>query len=274
MIIFKILSFITEIFEALGGDLMKNIHIRDIVIGQGKPKICIPIVATDIEEAKVQATEIMTYPVDVVELRADFLDKCFDIEYTIHVIKAINDIISVPLIYTFRTKKEGGEKEVSCDDYVSLIKKVLESGTVDLIDVEMFTGDEIVSALTKYAHKCGARVIVSNHEFTKTPIKIDLILRLVKMQTLGADIAKIAVMPKNKMDVLTLLEATAEAYEEYMDIPIVTMSMGKYGMISRMTGEVFGSCITFGCVGKPSAPGQIEANRLSTALDIIHRQIQ
>ena len=253
---------------------MKNIHIKDIVIGQGKPKICVPIVANDIEEAKAQAADIMTYPVDIVELRADFLEKCFDIEYTIEVINSINDIISVPLIYTFRTHKEGGEKEISIENYISLIKGVLESGTVDLIDIEMFTGDEIVSELTKYAHKCGVRAIVSNHEFTKTPLKIDLILRLVKMQTLGADIAKIAVMPKNKNDVLTLLEATAEAHEEYMDIPIVTMSMGKYGMISRMTGEVFGSTMTFGCVGKASAPGQIEANRLSTALDIIHRQIQ
>ena len=253
---------------------MKNIHIKDIIIGQGKPKICIPIVATDIEEARKQATEIMTYPVDIVEIRADFLEKCFEVEYTLEVIKAVNEIISVPVIYTFRTKNEGGEKSISRDDYINLIKKVLESGIVDLVDVELFTGDEFVTDLIKYAHKCGVRVIVSNHEFGRTPIKIDLILRLVKMQTLGADIAKIAVMPKNKSDVLTLLDATAEAYEQYMEIPIVTMSMGKDGMISRMTGEVFGSCMTFGCVGKTSAPGQIEANRLATALDIIHRQIK
>lgn len=253
---------------------MKNVHIKDIVIGQGKPKICIPIVANDIEEAKKQATNIMTYPVDVIEFRADFFDKCFDTEYTIEAIKEVNNIISVPIIYTFRTGKEGGEKEISSDNYVNLIKKVLESGTVDLIDVEMFVGDEIVSELIKYANEYGVKVIMSNHDFTKTPMKKELVERLVKMQKLGADIAKIAVMPNNKMDVLTLLEATVEAYEEHMDIPIVTMSMGKYGMISRMTGEVFGSAITFGCVGKASAPGQIEVNSLDNALNIIHRQIQ
>lgn len=253
---------------------MKNIHIKDIVIGQGKPKICIPIVANDIEEAKKQATNIMTYPVDVIEFRADFFDKCFDTEYTIEAIKEVNNIISVPIIYTFRTGKEGGEKEISSDDYVNLIKRVLESGTVDLVDIEMFAGDEIVSELIKYANEYGVKVIMSNHDFNKTPMKKELIKRLVKMQKLGADIAKVAVMPNNKMDVLTLLEATTEAYEEHMDIPIVTMSMGKYGMISRMTGEVFGSAITFGCVGKSSAPGQIEVNNLDTALDIIHRQIQ
>lgn len=253
---------------------MKNVHIKDIVIGQGKPKICIPIVANDIEEAKKQATNIMNYPVDVIEFRADFFDKCFDTEYTIEAIKEVNNIISVPIIYTFRTGKEGGEKEIYSDDYVNLIKRVLESGTVDLVDIEMFTGDEIVSELIKYANEYGVKVIMSNHDFTKTPIKKELIERLVKMQKLGADIAKIAVMPNNKMDVLTLLEATVEAYEEHMDIPIVTMSMGKYGMISRITGEVFGSAITFGCVGKASAPGQIEVNSLDNALDIIHRQIQ
>ena len=253
---------------------MKNICIKDIVIGQGRPKICIPIVANDIEEAKKQAAEIITYPADLIEFRADFLEKCFDVEYTIEVIKEVNNIISNPIIYTFRTGKEGGEKEISSDNYVNLIKRVLESGTIDLIDIEMFMGDEIVSDLIKEAHECGVKVIMSNHEFTKTPIKKELIGRLVKMQKLGADIAKIAVMPNNKMEVLTLLEATVEAYEEHMDIPIVTMSMGKYGMISRMAGEVFGSAITFGCVGKTSAPGQIEVNNLDTALEMIHRQIQ
>lgn len=252
---------------------MKNIHLKNIVIGEGKPKICIPIVATDITEAKKQAENIKNYPVDIIEIRGDYLEKCLDVEYSLETIKSVSEIIDVPIIYTFRTKSEGGEKDISNEDYFKLLKGILSGGATDLIDVELFKGDEFVEDLIHFAHQCGVRVIVSNHEFTRTPVKIDLILRLVKMQSLGADIAKIAVMPKNKSDVLTLLDATDEAYEQFMNIPIVTMSMGKEGMVSRMTGEFFGSCITFGTAGKASAPGQVGAEDLSDILDIIHRQI-
>ena len=76
------------------------------------------------------------------------------------------------------------------------------------------------------------------------------------MQELDADIPKIAVMPQNKKDVLTLLAATEEMVSEYADRPIITMSMAGTGLISRLCGEVFGSALTFGAVGKASAPGQ------------------
>ena len=91
-----------------------------------------------------------------------------------------------------------------------------------------------------------------------------------KMQDMGADIPKIAVMPQNKADVLTLLAATEEMSRVYADRPIITMSMGGDGVISRLCGEVFGSSMTFGAVGQVSAPGQISVDQLFDALSIIH----
>lgn len=252
---------------------MKNIHLKNIVIGEGKPKICIPIVATDIAEAKRQARVIKNSPADIVEIRGDYFEDYQNVESILKIIKSVTDIVDVPILYTFRTKSEGGEKSISNEEYFKLLKEVLSRGLIDLIDVELFRGDEFVEDLIKYAHQCGTRVIVSNHEFERTPVKIDLILRMLKMQSLGADIAKVAVMPKNKSDVLVLLDATYEAYEQFLNIPVATMSMGKEGMVSRMTGEFFGSCITFGTVGLASAPGQIDAKDLSDILDIIHRQV-
>lgn len=252
------------------GVRMKQINIKNIAIGKGMPKICIPVVAKNIDEVKSQAEEIAALPVDLIELRGDFLENYLESTYAVDAIKEIKKIADVPVIYTFRTVREGGEQDISSVQYETLLKKILGSGMAELIDVEMFSGDDLVKDVIAYAHKCGTHVIVSNHDFENTPIKIEIISRLVKMQVLGADIAKIAVMPNSKEDVLTLLQATLFAYEQYMDIPVITMSMAQDGMISRMAGEIFGSCITFGAAKKASAPGQIHAGELAKILEIIH----
>ena len=96
----------------------------------------------------------------------------------------------------------------------------------------------------------------SSHEFHRTPEHAELIYRLRKMQDMGADILKVAVMPQNKADVLTLLSATEEMYRLYAQRPLLTMSMASDGVISRLCGEVFGSAATFGMVGQGSAPAR------------------
>ena len=73
-----------------------------------------------------------------------------------------------------------------------------QTGYVDFIDVEIFTGDAIVTKIIDGAHAAGVKVIASNHDFHKTPEKSDIIYRLRKMQDMNADIPKIAVMPQNK----------------------------------------------------------------------------
>mgnify|MGYP002580299663 CR=1 FL=1 len=179
----------------------------------------------------------------------------------------------IPVLFTFRTSKEGGEKEISLEQYAQLNKAVAESGYVDLVDVEAFTGDEIVTSIISHAHANGVKVIASNHDFAKTPEKDEIVRRLRKMQTLGADIPKIALMPTCKKDVLTLLEATLEMSEQYADRPIITMSMAGTGVVSRLTGETFGSALTFGAASKASAPGQIGVHELKQVLDIIHKSL-
>ena len=91
---------------------------------------------------------------------------------------------------------------------------------------------------------------------------------------MGCDILKIAVMPNSKQDVLTLLSATEEMYRAHAHQPLVTMSMGGQGVISRLCGEVFGSSMTFGAVGQTSAPGQIPMERLNSMLEMLHQSMQ
>ena len=147
---------------------------------------------------------------------------------------------------TFRTSNEGGEKSIKYDDYAELVIRAAETGYVDLVDVEVFIGTDIVKEIIAGAHNAGVKVIGSNHDFNKTPDKDEIVDRLRKMQNLGVDIPKIAVIPKDMKDVITLLAATEEMHREFADRPIATISMSEAGVLSRICGEAFGSAITFG----------------------------
>ena len=79
-------------------------------------------------------------------------------------------------------------------------------------------------------------------------------------------------MPQSRKDVVTLLSATEEM-DRRTTRPLITMSMGPLGMISRLCGEAFGSSLTFGSVGKASAPGQVAAKELANVLKLIHESM-
>ncbi len=250
------------------------VDVRGIRIGEGIPKICVPIVGVTKKEILATAKSFQNMNIDVVEWRVDWFEGAFDFLNMEDVLKNLRVILgNTPLLFTFRTSKEGGEKAISPEAYVELNRKVAATGLVDLIDVEAFTGDEYVTGLISAVHEAGVAVVASNHDFEKTPDKDEIISRLRKMQDLGADIPKIAVMPQNKKDVLTLLSATEEMVSKYADRPIITMSMSGTGVLSRLCGEVFGSSLTFGAVGKASAPGQMNADELHTVLKLLHKGI-
>ena len=247
------------------------IDVRGVKIGEGIPKIIVPIVGQTKEEILAAARSFEGVRMDIVEWRVDWFEDIFDFEKVEDVMKELRPILgNTPILFTFRTSKEGGEKAIEAEAYAELNIKAAQTGMIDLVDVEVFTGDDIVKKIIEGAHASGVKVVASNHDFDKTPDKDDIVGRLRKMQELGADIPKIAVMPRNKKDVLTLLSATEEMATDYADRPIITMSMAGTGLISRVCGEVFGSSCTFGAVGKVSAPGQMNAVDLDTVLNLIH----
>ena len=253
---------------------MNPVVVRNVKIGEGIPKIIVPIVGVTRDDIVNEAKTFDSIPVDVVEWRVDWYEDVFDTEKVKETAAALREALGdIPILFTFRTSKEGGEKAIEDADYAALNKAVAADGNVDMIDVEVFTGDEIVKDIIDSAHACGVKVVASNHDFFKTPEKDDIVGRLRKMQELGADIPKIAVMPQNKKDVLTLLAATEEMSSEYADRPIITMSMAGTGVISRLAGEVFGSSMTFGAAKKASAPGQMGVADLNTVLDLLHKSL-
>lgn len=176
---------------------MNTIKVRDIEIGAGAPKIIVPIVGVTKEDILNEAKTFDSIPVDVVEWRVDWFEHVFEFDKVEDVLKELCTVLgNIPLLLTFRTKKEGGEKAIDTKDYKDLNLRAAKTGYVDFIDVEIFTGDDVVKEIIDGAHAVGVRVIASNHDFFKTPAKSDIIYRLRKMQDMGADIPKIAVMPR------------------------------------------------------------------------------
>ncbi|MFT9368435.1 type I 3-dehydroquinate dehydratase [Paenibacillus polymyxa] len=249
----------------------KIVKIKDVRIGEGAPKICVPMVGETLEQLKEEAAHLRTLDLDIVEWRVDFFEHVEELEKVKAALHEIRSILAnIPLVFTFRSAREGGEKEISAASYVELNRTIAETGQVDMIDVELFNEEADVKMLIEAAHKHNVYVIISNHDFQKTPSKEEIVSRLRKAQELGGDLPKIAVMPTNTADVLTLLDATRTMAEEYADRPIITMSMAGKGVVSRLAGELFGSALTFGAAKKASAPGQIPVTELREILQVLH----
>jgi len=251
--------------------MKKVVKIKNVTIGEGLPKICVPMMGETIPELVEEAKLLKELDLDVIEWRVDFFKDVINIDKVKKALQAIRIVlVEKPIIFTFRSFKEGGEKEVTTSYYLKLNKIIAESKLVEVIDVELFNGERDVKELVKVAHENGVVVIISNHDFYKTPEKEEIISRLCKAQKLGGDLVKIAVMPTCAKDVITLLDATRIMYEKYANVPIITMSMAQKGSISRLSGELFGSALTFGAAKNASAPGQISVVELRRTIQLLH----
>jgi 3-dehydroquinate dehydratase-1 len=251
---------------------MEPITIKNVKIGTGIPKICVPLTGTTKQELEEQAKELHNENVDLAEWRADFFEEVEDNEKVLEVLRSIHKVVpDIPLLFTFRSLHEGGEKEISKETYTDLNQSVIQSKLADLIDIELSRDEETIKEIQTSAKTNHIFTILSSHNFEYTPTKEEIVSSMVRAEKLGADLSKIAVMPKNMQDVLTLLAATVELNQAHLNNPLITMSMGQDGMISRLTGELFGSAVTFGSLHQVSAPGQVPVQDLKQALEMIHR---
>lgn len=250
---------------------MTTMMLKGLEIGKGSPKIIIPIVGKTEQELVEEIKILKDIDFDIVEWRVDYFHAVNDIDAVTSMLNKINEMIGQkPILFTFRTHNEGGNYPASLEFYLNLSRQVIINKQIDLIDIEVFIGDIYAKEIINFAQENNILVIASNHDFNRTPDKNDIISRLVKMQNLGANIAKIAVMPRSPEDVLTLLSATTEMKKNYSTIPLITMSMSGIGAISRISGEVFGSDLTFAAAKNISAPGQLNAKSLRSTLKTLH----
>ncbi len=250
--------------------LRREIHIKGHTIDNNKPLICLPIMASEKEMILSEAKRLIEAGGVMLEWRADYYQDLCNDEATLEVLRQLKEICkNTVLLVTIRSTSQGGKGTLTGKALIHTLELIGESHCGDMMDVEFFEMDQ-PRAVIHHLQKEGQIVISSHHDFHETPSIAVMNMLLQQMAEGDADIVKLAVMPQSVSDVLDLLKVTNDFYEEYKETPIITMSMGKLGMISRISGEVFGSCVTFGTMGECSAPGQLPMEELQRALDFMH----
>lgn len=243
--------------------------IGNIVLGQGLPEICIPLVARDEEGINRELDLMAGLDFDVVEFRIDYFEGLKDYTRLKDLVGLIKDRLNKPLIITLRTKDEGGNADLSEATYFGLLGKIIEDRLAEAIDIEYMKKQERVVKLVALAKDKGLTSILSNHDFDSTPAREEIVTRLETMIGMGADVAKIALMPTCPEDVLSLLGASSQVKAKHPDQALICISMGHFGMISRLAGQVFGSDMTFASGLEASAPGQLSAENLRKLLEVL-----
>lgn len=252
--------------------MTKPVLIKHIKIGEGMPKICVPLTGTAKTQVCREAEAAKEAGADLVEWRADFYEGLKDQDQVIAAAKELSQVLGeVPLLFTVRTEKEGGNSSMETEEYQELLKAVAASGAVDLFDVEALEEEEEKKALIREIQERGGKVIASSHDFEKTDDWESLLERFSRLDKSGADILKMAVMPRSFEDVTRLMQVTNEETQR-TEKPLIAMSMGNTGSISRIAGENFGSALTFATVGKASAPGQFPIKELRMMMDALHEK--
>ncbi|MGQ1202638.1 type I 3-dehydroquinate dehydratase [Acinetobacter baumannii] len=233
-------------------------------------KTIVSITAKTKEQALAQAQVIAnTADADLAEFRIDLLSFASDTKQVIALGHELKKILgNKPMIATIRTKNEGGQLEISDADYGKTYQAYLKNPFMDWLDVEMFRDQKVVSEIVQKAHQKKVLVVMSNHDFQKTPSQDEIEKRLLKQDQMGADVLKIAVMPKSKQDVFTLMNATLKVSQQTTK-PLLTMSMGQLGTISRVATANMGGSYSFGMIGQASAPGQIDVTKLKQILQTV-----
>lgn len=245
------------------------------LIGDGdQPLVCTPIVGKTRDSILMELNHIVEKKPDIIEWRADFFEGTADQKQVVAMAKQIvASTEDIPVIFTLRSKCEGGHYiPHSPEEIFEIIAAVCRDTNIAYVDYELSNPPEQIKRLRQITAVTNTRIIASFHDFDLTPDKESLLKKFAEAKEFGADVAKIAVMPNSLEDVLTLLSVTLEA-KNTIDIPVITMSMGTYGIATRLLGGVFGSAVTFAVGYDSSAPGQIPIDELKTVLNVVQKSI-
>lgn len=235
-----------------------------------KPLIAIPVAARTLQELKEKTAAIRSLPFDVLEWRMDGLD-ALSPELATQGLSLVKSEISTPIIATIRTSKEGGSfpyEDALYEACVTAVMAGLRPGT-DAVDVEMERTP--APRLIEKARALGLSVIVSFHDFSRTPKKEDIVSRFLTMKARHASIGKIAVIAHSREDACTMMDAMAQVHKTAPNFPFIGISMGPCGQVTRTEGGKTGSILTFASAGEASAPGQIALADMRRILDKAYR---
>ena len=243
--------------------------IKNKKIGEGKPLVCVSVMDSYKETIVSEVERLVNNHVEMIEWRVDAFEGVKSVNAVRDVLQALAPLVkNTILVFTFRSKEQGGTCSLDSEKVYDLHQVAAESKVVDFIDIEYFYAEDADDEI-RNLQKMGAKVITSHHDFHETPSSDVLFMLLEQMRHSKADIVKLAMMPQSPEDVLRLLNETNHFHKRYPKQPLNTMSMGKLGAVSRVCGELFGSCVTFAAGKNASAPGQIEAEKMEEILKVL-----
>ncbi|MGC9188618.1 MAG: type I 3-dehydroquinate dehydratase [Sulfurihydrogenibium sp.] len=222
-------------------------------------KVALPVVDKGIDDILVKA---LLEGIDIIELRIDqFEDKNLE-----HIIKVANKVKEKGFIAlaTVRSKLEGGV-DIPDEERLKIFKYICDY--VDMADIE-YTSFAINKEVIDFYHSKGKAIIMSYHDFEKTPSDDYIQAVIDESKSLGADIVKYAFKANSFQDVARVLCLTNKNREKNL----VAILMGDYGKVSRVVAPIFGSMITYTYIGQSFAPGQIEAEKLNELLEFFNIQ--
>lgn len=246
--------------------MVKQIVVRGHALGQGEaPLVCVPLVGATAsairEEARAMTALVQAgdpAAPDLLEWRLDAFGAVADAPTLSVAADALREAAgALPLLLTLRAAREGG-RDHGLDDAERAARLIalIDAGVADLVDFETDAEPAALRGLRVACRAAGLPLVLSAHHFDRTPATTEMVASFGRAAALGADIAKLAVMPHDPRDVQSLLEATAEA-DRTLAIPLVSMAMGELGVVSRISGFRHGSRITWASAAAASAPGQL-----------------
>lgn len=250
---------------------IKPIQVQGKPLGGGAlPAIITPLVGATQEAILDEVAAIVPRQPDLLEWRIDFFTAIGDIKAVVGTAEAIRQAAGgIPVLLTRRNVSEGGTPiPIAETEVVAIYAAACQARCVEMIDYELSNAPEDLKRLREVSAANGVAMIMSYHNFELTPDAATLDSKFATAEKLGADVAKVAVMPRDAQDVLALLAATDRA-RHLIGIPLISISMGGVGSLSRIFGWVYGSAATFAVGKSSSAPGQIVIEDLRSALAIV-----
>ena len=251
----------------------RPLFVRGVPLADGRlPAVCAPLVARTLAELVAETRAVAAKKPDLLEWRVDFFGAIADGRQVVAAAEAVRDAAAgIPILFTRRAQREGGQPiALDEDQVVAMYAAVIASGAVDIVDYEMDNDELSLARVRDLVHGAALPLVLSFHDFQRTPSVQELLARFAKAHSLRADVAKVAVMPQSMEDVLRLLGATLEASARY-PIPVISMAMGGLGAVSRVCGGVFGSALTFAVGAAASAPGQMPIEDVQAAIAVLRR---
>jgi 3-dehydroquinate dehydratase-1 len=258
-------------------DRVKRVPVRGGSIAEGAaPALCAPLTGRTVEALCAEATALLAQGPDLLEWRVDHLDPFAQGDAVAVAAVALREVLAaavpgavarVPLLVTLRAAREGGvDRGLDDVQRAQRLADFVRAGHADLVDLEAASDPAALAVLRAACRDARVPLLLSAHDFGRTPPVDEMVAVFARMASLGADVAKLAVMPRSEADVAALLEATAQA-DRTLAIPLISMSMGELGVQSRVIGHRSGSRITWGSGLAASAPGQLPLSALRRSVE-------